>query len=407
MDLFKLGLRSILGITMPGTILVLVFLYTLFSIIYALNQPLDIFSWSKDHQPLILVILFLVSYLLGSLMRLNASDNVDKKSADHFREHSKDSDLSKEKVYKVYKIYKVYKKLAGRFRKYNKDNDPSKEGDDKFEKVKKQLHAHIEDDSEMSKPLKDALKDALPKEDLKKFDEWICKNEDFPYPVWQFRKFELYHPRDVLKFFEKYRRCMGTGSGGTRKEFFNYCKMAIYHASRQLGDAVVEEVHFAEAMVRFYAGTYYALRISFWMLLALSMLQVIFFFIFKVNSEKQPALAISMAVTPMKIISMGVTAILIVAVFKMKQMIVARFRTLRLKEVDTVYDAFYLIHQNIDNHLMRSRSTGVITGEIPQTGAELVEYWHKEGVIGTRPDVIDSQAHARQIREDAERRTRS
>ena len=46
-------------------------------------------------------------------------------------------------------------------------------------------------------------------------------------------------------------------------------------------------------------------------------------------------------------------------------------------------------------------------GTRPRDGAELVAYWQCEGVIGSRPDVGDSQAHARKIRRQAERRTRS
>lgn len=40
------------------------------------------------------------------------------------------------------------------------------------------------------------------------------------------------------------------------------------------------------------------------------------------------------------------------------------------------------------------------------TGAELVAFWQRESVIGSRPDIEDSQAHARAIRERAEHRTR-
>ena len=39
-------------------------------------------------------------------------------------------------------------------------------------------------------------------------------------------------------------------------------------------------------------------------------------------------------------------------------------------------------------------------------GAELVDFWSCEGVIGSRSDIEDSQAHARRIRQQAERRTR-
>lgn len=41
-----------------------------------------------------------------------------------------------------------------------------------------------------------------------------------------------------------------------------------------------------------------------------------------------------------------------------------------------------------------------------QTGAELVEYWNREGVIGTRTDIVDGQSHARAIRATVERRER-
>jgi hypothetical protein len=41
-----------------------------------------------------------------------------------------------------------------------------------------------------------------------------------------------------------------------------------------------------------------------------------------------------------------------------------------------------------------------------ETGPELVEYWNREGLIGTRTDIVDSQSHARAIRAAAERRER-
>lgn len=37
-------------------------------------------------------------------------------------------------------------------------------------------------------------------------------------------------------------------------------------------------------------------------------------------------------------------------------------------------------------------------------GVDLVEYWQKEGLIGLRTDIADSQEHARSIRTVAEKR---
>lgn len=38
----------------------------------------------------------------------------------------------------------------------------------------------------------------------------------------------------------------------------------------------------------------------------------------------------------------------------------------------------------------------------PKTGGELVNYWHNEGLINSRPDIENSQEYARKIRYEAE-----
>jgi hypothetical protein len=43
----------------------------------------------------------------------------------------------------------------------------------------------------------------------------------------------------------------------------------------------------------------------------------------------------------------------------------------------------------------------------PMTGAELVGYWQRGGLVGTRPDIADSAAYAREIRAEAEERVRA
>lgn len=42
-----------------------------------------------------------------------------------------------------------------------------------------------------------------------------------------------------------------------------------------------------------------------------------------------------------------------------------------------------------------------------RNGAEVVAHWRSKGVIGSRPDIQGSQAHAREIRRQAEKRMRS
>jgi hypothetical protein len=57
-------------------------------------------------------------------------------------------------------------------------------------------------------------------------------------------------------------------------------------------------------------------------------------------------------------------------------------------------------------YVLRILSTARALRELPRTGAELVAYWQREGLIGTRPEIADSPEHARQIRREAERRAR-
>jgi hypothetical protein len=39
-----------------------------------------------------------------------------------------------------------------------------------------------------------------------------------------------------------------------------------------------------------------------------------------------------------------------------------------------------------------------------RSGADLVAFWRAEGLVGSRPDIDDSQSEARRLREQAQRR---
>ncbi|CAN5742782.1 hypothetical protein BH23GEM3_BH23GEM3_10560 [soil metagenome] len=56
--------------------------------------------------------------------------------------------------------------------------------------------------------------------------------------------------------------------------------------------------------------------------------------------------------------------------------------------------------------LLTTRRSGSAE-ETHRSGAELVALWRSEGVIGARPEIPDAQAHARRIRQAAERRLRA
>lgn len=57
------------------------------------------------------------------------------------------------------------------------------------------------------------------------------------------------------------------------------------------------------------------------------------------------------------------------------------------------------------DHILRILSAAAEDATMPRNGAELVAYWQREGLAGSRPDIVDSQEHTRRIRAAGERRT--
>lgn len=58
-------------------------------------------------------------------------------------------------------------------------------------------------------------------------------------------------------------------------------------------------------------------------------------------------------------------------------------------------------------YALRLLTVGQSSVPKPRSGAELLAYWQSEGLIGTRPDIVDASGHARALRRQAETRERS
>jgi hypothetical protein len=58
----------------------------------------------------------------------------------------------------------------------------------------------------------------------------------------------------------------------------------------------------------------------------------------------------------------------------------------------------------LPEYALRLLVTGRSSSGTPVNGAELVDYWRTESLIGSRPEIEDSQEHARKLRTRAERR---
>ena len=59
----------------------------------------------------------------------------------------------------------------------------------------------------------------------------------------------------------------------------------------------------------------------------------------------------------------------------------------------------------LDEYVLRVLASGRGVSAAIESGEDLVSYWRREKLIGTRPEIADSQAHARGLRERAERRS--
>lgn len=63
----------------------------------------------------------------------------------------------------------------------------------------------------------------------------------------------------------------------------------------------------------------------------------------------------------------------------------------------------------LEEYALRVLAEGRVSADespIARTGAELVDFWRREGLIGDRPDITDSVEYARELRRRAERRIR-
>ena len=343
MDYFKLGLRNILGISLPGAIIIIVFLFITIILSSFFQIPGNNFDFLEDKELLITIVAFIFSYILGSLIRLKAADIIDKKSG---------KNKIKENIEDINHIINHFE---------NDDKAAFNEINKSWNKLKIKLYRTGFLKLKLNVILKKA-KDKL-KVDTKgwytgflRFDDWIYYADNFPYTLWEFRKFEMYHPKEFLAFFDGYKSSMIADGKG----FFNYCKMVILASNTS--ESLKNEVYSAEAFSRFLAGTYFALFYSIWMLVICSLIQIIYIF----NTT------LSEITLPSNIFNFVIPIILaFVFLFSIK-LIIKRYRNIRLKEVDIVYDAFYLVHKHTESCSICSTDTLKVTNK---------QYFEREKIL--------------------------
>ncbi len=149
--------------------------------------------------------------------------------------------------------------------------------------------------------------------------------DSFFYNNWMYEKSIKLLPEGVSNFYEKYWLDKDRADGATNTIFFNFCKTIIAKYDPQSGS----EIFAAEALSRFLAGSYYALQISFFLMLINA------FFLYKIVSFSASFIAI--------FIVTGYGFLL--------HVILSQFRFLRCKEVDTVFHACFANREHFEKLL--------------------------------------------------------
>jgi hypothetical protein len=301
MEQFKpLGRRDIFGIVLPGAIVVFACAYTIFGVLVLLGLK----SWIANllgQEFLLSLVLFVAAYLVGSLLRLFAADDVDNQSSDYLKEA------------------------------WQQEHQAEITSGDISELDYKERQRQLANSSD-------------PVEVPVEFDDWLWRVEKFPYPVWQKRKWQAHGLKEVLEFFQDNHKSSMWPENGTLQDFpspttfFNYCKLVVISS----GGGLADEVDMAESLTRFFAGTVAALRLSAWLLGAALVTQVLLTAAWFFASSQ--GITFTLAEWKFQGFYSAATIALMFAMQRMTRQIVIRFRKVRLKEAGTVYHAFYL-HQ--------------------------------------------------------------
>jgi hypothetical protein len=299
MDLKPLGKRDIFGILLPGALLVLVSAYVLFGALVVLQLPVKSLL---EHEVLLAVILFVVSYLVGSILRLYAADDVDNRSSRRFS--------------------KAWEK------KYRTRIKNGRMSESDFEELKKNFR---ECKAKLARG--DDVSD-IPDG----FDKWLWQVDSFPYRASMNRIWQVQGRCEELDFFRtRYKTSMWSESRAFVKNFFNYCKLVIIKS----GGGMADEINMAEGLTRFFAGTFAALRLS----VSVLCIGLVFQLLLVAMLILVPRWGITLPFPAQWTVQGFYSTFTLALIFVLRwicRLIVKRFRVIRMKEAEVVYYAFYL-----------------------------------------------------------------
>lgn len=284
-EVASLGKRDIFGILLPGTIPILIVTFGIYSWSTLLGGP----GLSFLHSGLLASVLLLTAaYLVGGVLRFGAADSLDRRSSDSLLRRWRAETTNRETL------------------SYSECREALARGD-------------------------------TPESVPAGFDDWLWRADTFPYPAWMSRKWQVYGFNEILRYFRKHHRaCMWLAGGISPKAFFNHCKLVVAKNDPMLAD----EIGAVEGRTRFFAGTVAALRVSV-CLAAVILIGDIAIVVASAFVDIHGVEWSSSVWTP-RIFYLALTVALVGVLVCVYLAIVRSFRLARLKEVETVYHAFYL-----------------------------------------------------------------
>jgi hypothetical protein len=310
-ELRLLGRRDLFGILLPGTIVIFVVAYSLFGALKWFGLPVPIALLKQ--QFLMSFLIFVAAYLVGSILRLYAADDVDEEASKSQMKTwwAKLNSTDKGSIFE--ELLPV------------KKNKP------------KSLQAVLR--QELQKRVQGIQKELSRGTEVTSFpimfDAWCWRVEEFPYPVWQYRKWIAHGLREIFDFYwNNHRDSIWSAESASPKSFFNFCKLVVI---RKRG-GLAEEIDIAEGLTRFFAGTALALKVAFGILFV----SFVLFLSWSVFVES-PIVDLGNRNGRFRFLYLVTTVVFGSALLLIYRWIVKRFRQVRLKEAGMVYNAFYLI----------------------------------------------------------------
>ena len=294
MEFIRDLIRDLVGIIFPGSFFIftaLCFLISLLFLFYPVVSASDVSALLNSTGAFFIFLVF--SYIAGQSLRIKQLGDIEKKCTELYRKNLNKKGISSED----------YEKSLILVREAEEAYSTGKLSREKLSKV---FDKHID-----------------------KYGLW----EEFPYPTYtKWRRLRAC-PKDYNDFVEKYEK-QGIIA---RQAFFHFCQTVVYEYSTSLKEELLRQ----EALIRLFAGMFYALIFGRIVSIIALILHSLALVLFRGNSFLPYLQNNSNAGISEGIIIVSLLAYLAFEYFRVE--ILKRLRAMRAKEVRMTYDSFYLV----------------------------------------------------------------